>query len=152
MALKEIVQEITDDITGAAGATTYKFTFHGIRYEIDLAGDNAAAFEKVEAQLEKWADAGRLDTGGRGARGREAPASTTTVAVHRRRRTPQPAAAPDPADKNAVIREWWRQNQGLVADVTGRAFAGFGPIPPDVRAAFAETQEEDQDAGADQSG
>lgn len=125
---KRLIEEFLDDINGAGGAITHRFSVHGIHYEIDLAEDNAADFE---ADMARWIEHARLDTDTARA-GR-----TATKAAKPGARS---GARPDQNGSQALraeVRDWWAGNADYVKGATGRDYAVRGRLPDDVLRLYA---------------
>jgi Lsr2 len=107
---KRVTVTLVDDFDGEGAADeTVEFGLDGVTYEIDLSVKNA---NKLRAELNKWAEAGRRVGGRR--RGRSAGAGRGRAAIDR--------------EQSAAIREWARRN--------GHNVSTRGRIPAEVIDAF----------------
>ncbi|MFI9561017.1 Lsr2 family protein [Nonomuraea endophytica] len=101
---KHIVETITDDINGVAGAQTYRFGWGNDTFEIDLADANYAKLEKALAPFINAARLVRAPAAGRGRAGRR------VVLGESRKMT---------REQSAEIRQWAKE-QGLPVSERGR--------------------------------
>ncbi|MDJ0459323.1 Lsr2 family protein [Arthrobacter sp. NQ7] len=77
MATRTVI-ELIDDLDGSEATETLRFGLDGTDYEIDLAGQNAAALRGV---LTRYAQAARKEKVGRAAAVRQLPPAADTKAV-----------------------------------------------------------------------
>lgn len=74
VAMRKIVETISDDLDGSANASAVPFSYDGVDYTIDLSNKNKTAFDKVM----KPYVAAASKVGGRRASRRRSPSSATT--------------------------------------------------------------------------
>lgn len=108
MATK-IIQEITDDLTGEAGASTVEFGWEGTTYEIDLTEGNRTKLREIFAD---YVAAGRKVSARRG-RG-VGPRGTAVAKVDR--------------DQQKAVRRWAQEHP----DIVGFTVGDRGRLPENV--------------------
>ncbi|WP_204041740.1 histone-like nucleoid-structuring protein Lsr2 [Acrocarpospora phusangensis] len=94
---KRIVEQVTDDLDGTAGATTYQFGWGKDTFEIDLSQENR---DKLEKFLAPYIANGRLLRQGRQVRGRRVGVGQGKLS----------------REKSQDIREWARANNLPVSE------------------------------------